>query len=206
MVGLTARLFDDTDSGDLDPFTLFEEWLAEAKDAEPNDPNAMALATVDSDGLPDVRTVLMNDRGPDGIVFFTNRDSAKGEQLAGQPRAALLFHWKSLQRQVRLRGPVEEVTPEEASAYFARRPRTSRLGAHASAQSRPLGSRAELLARTEALDARFADQDVPRPDYWSGYRIMPQVWEFWQAGEFRLHDRVRFTLNGETWQRQRLNP
>lgn len=206
MHDLTARLFDDADSGPLDPFELFETWYAEAAKSEPNDPNAMALATVDASGMPDVRTVLMNGHDSSGLIFYTNSQSEKGRQLAAAPKAALLFHWKALRRQVRLRGVVIEVTPDEASAYFASRPRVSKLGAHASAQSRPLASRAELIARTDGFDKKFADTDVPRPDYWTGYRIKPQFWEFWQNGEFRLHDRVRFEKSASGWTRQRLNP
>ncbi len=202
---ITDQVFDDDNKGDIDPFELFEAWLEEAKVSEINDPGAMALATVDSDGLPDVRMVLLNGRDRRGFVFFTNFGSAKGRELLANPKAALLFHWKSLRRQIRIRGAVEEVTTAEADAYFASRPRGSKVGAHASAQSRPLGSRSELVARSRTLDAEFGDE-VPRPDYWSGFRIKPVEIEFWKDGEFRLHDRVLFRADGDAWSRQRLNP
>ena len=206
---LTDRLFDDADKADLDPFSLFEEWFAEARASEVNDPNAMSLATVDADGLPDARVVLLNARDHRGFAFFTNLESAKGGQLLAHPKAALLFHWKSLRRQVRLRGPVEVVTPGEADAYFATRPRVSQLGAHASSQSRPLGSRAELISRVETLEKSFPqDEPVQRPEHWGGFRIIPQQFEFWKDGAFRLHDRVRFTRTAPDapWTRQRLFP
>lgn len=203
---LTTRLFDDTNASPLDPFEIFEAWLSEAQDSEPNDPTAMALATVDADGMPDVRMVLMNAHDARGPVFFTNAESAKGEELAANPRAALLFHWKSLRRQVRFRGSVEQVTNAEADAYFATRHPRSQIGAHASAQSRPLANRHELLDRAETLAARFEGQPVPRPAYWTGYRLKPEQVEFWKDGEYRLHDRVLFTRQGTQWTRQRLNP
>lgn len=206
---LSDRLFDDTDTAGIDPFSLFEEWFAEASASEVNDPNAMSLATVDAGGQPDVRIVLLNGRDQRGFVFFTNFESAKGTQLLAHPRAALLFHWKSLRRQVRLRGPVEVVSPGEADAYFATRPRISQLGAHASQQSRPLRSRAELVARVEALEARSpVDAPVQRPDRWSGFRVVPLQFEFWKDGAFRLHDRVLFTRAAldAPWSRQRLFP
>lgn len=206
---LTDRLFDDADKGDIDPFSLFEDWLAEAKANELNDPHAMALATVDADGLPDVRTMLLNARDHRGFVCFTNFESAKGTQLLSHPKAALLFHWKSLRRQVRIRGPVEVVSPSEADAYFATRPRMSQLGAHASRQSRPLASRAELVERVDSLDKSLsADEPVQRPAYWSGFRVVPLQFEFWKDGAFRLHDRVRFTrlAPDAPWSRQRLYP
>jgi pyridoxamine 5'-phosphate oxidase len=203
---LTARLFDDSDRGPLDPMELFELWLAQAIETEINDPTAMVLATVDADGLPDARMVLMNRRDARGLMFFTNKQSAKGDQLINQPKAALLFHWKSRRQQVRVRGTIEEVTPSEADAYFDSRPRGSQVGAHASAQSRPLDSRQALVERAGALEAEFGEKQVPRPEYWSGFRLIPQFWEFWQDGEFRLHNRVKFTRQGEGWTRQRLNP
>ena len=206
MAGLSARIFDDGDKAPLDPFSLFEEWFEAAKGSESNDPNAMTLATVDSDGMPDARAVLLNGRSPDGLVFFSNARSAKGAQLAANPRAALLFHWKSLFRQVRVRGPVEEVAPDLTTTYFHSRPRGSQLAAQASEQSQPLASRDELTARVARLESRYEGREVPRPDDWKGYRIRPASWEFWQAGEFRLHDRVRFTKMGDGWVRQRLNP
>lgn len=206
MPNLTARLFDDGDRKPIDPFDLFEEWLAAAQASEPHDPNAMTLATVDSSGMPDARTLLMNGRSPAGIVFFSSGESMKGSQLADNPRAALVFHWKSIFRQVRLRGVVELIPPEEATTYFNSRPRGSQIGAHASKQSRPLASREDLLTRVAKFEAQFEGKQVPRPDYWKGYRLKPVTWEFWQAGEFRLHDRVRFIRTGKGWSRQRLNP
>ena len=206
---LSEQLFDDADTSPIDPFDLFEEWFAEAKATEPNDPHAMALASVDASGLPDVRTVLMNARDRRGFVFFTNFESAKGEQLLAHPKAALVFHWKSLRRQVRARGPVEVVAPEEADAYFVTRSRTSQIGAHASRQSRPLDRKATLLQAVEALRGEFGDDNpVPRPRHWSGFRVIPLEIEFWQDGEFRLHDRVRFSRADSIapWTQQRLFP
>lgn len=206
---LSERLFTDADKGEIDPFALFEEWFAEAKLKEPNDPHAMALATVDAAGLPDVRVVLMNGRDPRGFVFYSNLDSRKGEQLKAQPRAALVFHWKSLRRQVRARGAIEFVTDAEADAYFATRARVSQIGAHASRQSRPLDRRETLVEAVETLKASLRDDEpVPRPDHWSGARIVPIEIEFWQDGAFRLHDRVRFSRTGPgaPWTRQRLYP
>ena len=192
-----------------DPFALFGEWLAEAEGSEPNDPNAMALATVDAAGLPDVRMVLMKGYDAAGFVFYTNLESAKGAELAAHPKAALLFHWKSLRRQVRIRGAVERVTPEEADAYFATRPRGSRIGAWASAQSRPLAERSILEEAVATLTAKYGEDEIPRPAHWSGFRILPVEIEFWHDRPFRLHDRVRFTraMPGEgAWTRTRLYP
>ncbi|MBN9305434.1 MAG: pyridoxamine 5'-phosphate oxidase [Devosia sp. 67-54] len=206
---LSGRIFNDDDSAPIDPFALFEDWFAAARASEPNDPHAMALASVDKTGLPDVRMVLMNARDHRGFVFFTNFDSRKGEELLAHPKAALVFHWKSLRRQVRARGPVEVVAPEEADAYFATRSRTSQLGANASRQSQPLASRAELMQAVERVRAGIGDDNpVPRPRHWSGFRIIPTEIEFWQDGEFRLHDRVRFTRADSIgpWTRQRLYP
>lgn len=206
---LSGRIFNDDDSAPIDPFALFEEWFAAARASEPNDPHAMALASVDKTGLPDVRMVLMNARDHRGFVFFTNFDSRKGEELLAHPKAALVFHWKSLRRQVRARGPVEVVAPQEADAYFATRSRTSQLGANASRQSQPLASRAELMQAVERVRAGIGDDNpVPRPRHWSGFRIIPTEIEFWQDGEFRLHDRVRFTRADSIgpWTRQRLYP
>ncbi len=197
---------EDVFAGVSDPYALFDDWMAEAKASEPNDPDAMALATVDADGLPDVRMVLLKGVGPRGFVFYTNYDSAKGNELAGQPRAALLFHWKSLRRQVRVRGAVERVTEVEADAYFASRARGSRIGAWASDQSRPLESRAVLEARAAEVEARYQGQDVPRPPHWSGFRVIPSQIEFWRDGAFRLHDRLRFDRVGEGWETVRLYP
>lgn len=205
---MTARLFDDADAGALDPLALFDAWLAAAEKAEPADPNAMALATVDAAGMPDCRIVLLKARDETGFVFFTNTGSGKASELAAAPRAALTFYWKSLGRQVHVRGPVAPVSAATADAYFATRPRGSQIGAHASDQSRPLASRAELVARVEKVQARFAGAEVPRPPHWSGYAVAPLSVEFWRSSEFRLHDRVRFTRPsiGAEWRRQRLFP
>lgn len=190
-----------------DPFPVFDDWFEEAKASEPNDPNAMALATVDDDGLPDVRMVLLNGFDRRGFVFYTNLASAKGRELAATPKAAGVLHWKSLRRQVRLRGPVERVSEAEADAYYATRPRLSRIGAWASKQSRPLQSRAELEAAVARREAEFEGGEPPRPEWWSGFRIVPLSIEFWMDKPFRLHDRATFTRN-ETggWARERLYP
>jgi pyridoxamine 5'-phosphate oxidase len=191
---------------DAEPFALFADWFEAAKRSEPNDPNAMALATVDADGLPDVRMVLLKDVAPTGFTFYTNSQSAKGVQLAGQPKAALLFHWKSLRRQVRIRGPVSEVSPEEADAYFASRPRDSRIGAWASDQSRPLEGRFALEKRVAEYALKFGLGEVPRPPHWSGFRVTPVEIEFWKDGAFRLHDRILFRREGLAWTTERLYP
>jgi len=206
---LTDRLFDDSDTGEIEPFSLFEEWFSAAQLSEPNDPHAMALATVDADGLPDVRMVLLNARDQRGFCFFTNFESDKGQQLQIHLKAAMVMHWKSLRRQVRVRGPVEVVADSEADAYFATRARVSQVGAHASKQSRPLANRYTLLERVETLNKSFPEHEpVSRPRYWSGFRIIPQAIEFWMDGANRLHDRVRFTrtLPDGEWSRQRLYP
>jgi len=204
---LTARLLDDADQAPLDPFDLFAEWFAEARASEPNDPHAMAIATVDGDGLPDVRMVLLNAWDRRGFVFFTNFESAKGHELLAHPKAAFVMHWKSLRRQFRVRGPVEIVDSAEADAYFHSRARGSQIASSASEQSRPLRSRQELMERVEKLTARLDGQEVPRPSHWSGFRIVPTQMEFWKDGEFRLHDRFQFTLDAiGDWRRQRLNP
>ena len=205
----------DTSSEDLrsgeftqaaEPFRLFRDWMAEAEGSEPNDPNAMALATVDRDGLPDVRMVLLKAAGEDGFVFYTNTESAKGEELAAVPKAALVLHWKSLRRQVRVRGTVTRVTDAEADEYFGSRPRDSRIGAWASQQSRPLESRFAFETAIAGYAARYAIGAVPRPPYWTGFRIRPVAIEFWQDRPFRLHDRIRFTREGEGWGKARLYP
>ena len=197
---------DETQFDRDEPIALFIEWLAEARRSEPNDSNAMALATVDGDGVPDCRMVLLKDVDARGFAFYSNRESAKGLQLAGQPQAALLFHWKSLRRQVRIRGAVEPVSAEEADAYFASRARESRIGAWASDQSRPIADRAALEARIAEVEARFDGQEPPRPERWTGWRLVPKVMEFWRDRPFRLHDRMQFTRSGERWTRARLQP
>lgn len=205
---LTQRLFDDADTAPIDPCSLFEEWFGEAQLSEPNDPHAMAIATVDDDGLPDVRMVLLNARDHRGYCFFTNFESDKARQLLAHPKAALVLHWKSLRRQIRMRGPVEVVSDGEADAYFSTRARVSQIGAHASKQSRPLANRYTLLERVETLKKSFGeDEPVSRPKNWSGFRLVPQTMEFWKDGANRLHDRVRFTrAEGGVWTRQRLYP
>lgn len=176
-----------------DPIALFEVWFAEAKESEPNDPNAMALATASADGFPSVRMVLLKGHGSDGFVFYTNAKSHKGEQIRANMRAALLFHWKSLRRQIRIEGPLEEVTQAEADAYFHSRPRASQIGSAASDQSRPLVDRQVYLDRVAALEERFPQGDIPRPPHWTGFRLSPRRIEFWQDRQYRLHDRRLFT-------------
>jgi pyridoxamine 5'-phosphate oxidase len=179
-------------TGATDPFALFQTWMAEAEASEPVDPNAMALATVDAQGLPNVRMVLLKAYGPEGFIFYSNSESAKGSELAGNAKAALLLYWKSLSRQVRLRGPVELVGEDEADAYFATRGRESRIGAWASQQSRPLESRAALEEAVARYTAELAGQDVARPAYWKSYRVVPLEVEFWHSRPHRLHDRIVF--------------
>ncbi len=189
-----------------EPIGLFVEWLTQARAHEPNDANAMALSTVDADGAADSRMVLLKDVDARGFTFYSNSESAKGEQLADHPQAALLFHWKSLRRQVRVRGAVEPVSPEEADAYFASRARESRIGAWASDQSRPLDSREALQTVVGREETRFEGRDVPRPEHWTGWRVIPSSVEFWRDRPFRLHDRLRFTRTGDGWSRTRLQP
>ncbi|MFT3989455.1 pyridoxamine 5'-phosphate oxidase [Aestuariivirga sp.] len=191
-----------------EPYALFADWLKDAEKSEPNDPNGMALATVDQDGMPDVRMVLMKGFDGQGFVFYTNYESQKGREILGSMKAALLFHWKSLRRQVRVRGLVEKVMDAEADAYFASRPRDSRIGAWASQQSRPLESRFALEKAVAKYAAKYAVGEVPRPAYWSGFRIKPLYFEFWHDRPFRLHDRVVFSRkapDGE-WAKTRLYP
>ena len=191
-----------------DPFALFAEWLKDAEAKEPNDPNAMTLATVDEEGLPNARMVLLKDFDDKGFVFYTNYESQKGQELLATNKAALVFHWKSLRRQVRVRGLVEQVTTEEADAYFASRPRDSRIGAWASAQSRPLEGRFSLEANVAMFTAKYAIGDVPRPPQWSGFRIKPLAVEFWHDRPFRLHDRVVFrrATPKDQWSKTKLYP
>ena len=197
---------DETIFARPEPIGLFVEWLADARAHEPNDANAMTLSTVDADGLPDARIVLLKDVDARGFTFYSNSESAKGVELTGRPAAALTFHWKSLRRQVRVRGAVEPVTAAEADAYFASRARESRIGAWASDQSRPLSDRAALEEAVGRETARFDGQEVPRPDRWTGWRVTPRSVEFWRDRPFRLHDRLRFDRNGDAWDRQRLWP
>jgi pyridoxamine 5'-phosphate oxidase len=191
-----------------EPLRLFAAWFEEARKAEPNDPEAMALATVGSDGLPNVRMVLLKDFDERGFVFYTNEGSQKGRELAGNAKAALLFHWKSLRRQVRLRGTVANVSAAQADAYFASRPRSSQIGAWASRQSSPLESRLAFEKAIAVHTAKFAIGAVPRPPFWRGYRLTPSVMEFWQDRPFRLHDRAEFSRPAPdaAWSRTRLYP
>jgi len=189
-----------------DPFALFDEWLAEARTSEINDPEAMALATADTSGQPSVRMVLLKGHGPDGFVFYTNEQSAKGEDLAANPRAGLLFHWKSRRRQVRVEGKVERVPDAQADVYFATRARDSQLGAWASDQSRRLDSRQTFESRFEEVKRRFEGEDVPRPPHWRGYRVVPERVEFWLDRPHRLHERRLFTRDGEGWTEGLLYP
>ena len=189
-----------------DPLALFDAWFAEARASEPNDPNAMALATADARGRPSVRMVLLKGHGADGFVFYTNREGRKAAELQANPHAALLFHWKSLRRQVRVEGAVSLASDAESDAYFASRSRDSQLGAWASEQSRPLDRRETFEDRFEAMKTRFAGGDVPRPPHWGGYRVAPQVIEFWQDREFRLHERRVFTQDGAGWREGMLFP
>jgi pyridoxamine 5'-phosphate oxidase len=190
-----------------DPLALFDQWLAEARASEPKDPEAMALATVGTEGQPSVRMVLLKGHGPDGFVFYTNEQSTKGEQLSANPRAALLFHWKSLRRQVRIEGTVERVASAEADAYFASRARDSQLGAWASDQSRPLNRRETFEQRFEDVKRRFDGQDVRRPPHWGGYRVVPDRIEFWSDRPHRLHERRVFRAqNDGSWDEGLLYP
>jgi len=188
------------------PHTLFEEWLSEAEANEINDPTAMALATADSEGQPSVRMVLLKGHDERGFVFYTNLGSRKSSEITENPNVALLFHWKSLRRQVRVEGPLSQVTDAEADAYFASRARLSRIGAWASDQSQPLESRAVLEARVAEVGKRFEGQDPPRPKDWSGFRVQPRRIEFWQDGAFRLHDRIVYHFEDGLWRTQRLFP
>jgi pyridoxamine 5'-phosphate oxidase len=196
-------------AGDLlapSPFVQFRAWMADAEQSEPNDPNAMGVATTTLDGRPSLRTLLLKGVDDRGFVFYTNNESRKGGELARNPHVALLFHWKSLRRQIRIEGGVEPVTEAEADAYYASRPRISRLGAWASQQSRTLADRSVLVERLAEMELRYPG-DVPRPDYWSGYRVLPEMFEFWQDMPYRLHDRTVYRRSEDGgWEQGKLFP
>ncbi|AHK71972.1 pyridoxamine 5'-phosphate oxidase [Gluconobacter oxydans] len=189
-----------------DPFALFAAWMSDAEKSEPNDPNAMAVATATPDGRPSVRMLLLKGVDERGFVFYTNLESRKGRELLANPHVALLFHWKSLRRQIRIEGPVEAVSAAEADAYFASRSRMSRLGAIASDQSRPLDDRSTFEERLKAVDEKYGDGPIPRPANWSGFRVLPEAIEFWQDRPYRLHDRAVWTRDGNGWNVTRLYP
>lgn len=208
----SAKTYDAEAERDLswiearDPIALFEDWAVQARATEINDSHAMALATVDEAGMPDVRMVLLKGLDERGFVFYTNAESTKGEQLIGQGKAALCFHWKSQRRQVRIRGEVERVTEAESDAYFASRARGSQIGAWASQQSRPVDSRDTLKAATKEIEAKYEGRAVPRPPRWYGWRVKPETIEFWQNGAYRLHDRIVFSRTAKGWETSRLFP
>jgi len=189
-----------------DPFKLFNEWLRDAEKSEFNDPNAMAVATVDSNGMPNVRAILLKGHDERGFVFYTNFESTKGQEILSSMKVALGFHWKTLRRQIRIRGNVEIVSDEEADNYYKTRHLQSRLGAWASDQSRPLENRQVLIDKLAEYKKQYGTENIPRPPHWKGFRVIPEEIEFWQDGEFRLHDRVVFKRSGERWSSQRLYP
>ncbi|SNZ06374.1 pyridoxamine 5'-phosphate oxidase [Cohaesibacter gelatinilyticus] len=189
-----------------EPFDLFATWLKDAEASEPNDPNAMAVASVDESGMPNIRMVLLKDFSPEGFVFYTNFKSAKGKELLASRKAGLLFHWKSLRRQIRIRGQVDIVSDTEADEYYQSRARGSRIGAWASKQSRPLESRFALEKSVAEYTAKFGLGTVPRPNYWSGFIVRPEQIEFWHDRPFRLHDRIVFTQAGDGWEKEQLYP
>jgi pyridoxamine 5'-phosphate oxidase len=189
-----------------DPFATFALWLSEAKKTELNDPNAMTVATCTADGRPSARIALLKEWDERGFVFYTNLESRKSNEIRQNPHVALLFHWKSLQRQIRIEGPVTQVSDAQADAYFAGRPRQSRLGAWASAQSRPLADRATFAAKLAETEARFPEETTPRPPFWSGWRVTPETFEFWQDMAYRLHDRITFSRSASGWVGGRLYP
>ncbi len=208
----SAKTYESNEERDVswfaakDPIALLAEWLQAAAKTEINDPNAMSLATVDGAGMPDVRMVLLKDISEDGLVFYTNENSAKGAQLKATGKAALCFHWKSLRRQIRVRGRVTRVPDAQSDAYFSARARGSRLGAWASDQSQAVADREALMAALNAAEHKFEGKDVPRPPHWYGWQVAPQVIEFWQDGAYRLHDRMTFIKNGQSWEKTRLFP
>lgn len=201
-----AHAANEADIDGAEPFDVFGQWLMDARAKEPNDPNAMTVATVDADGMPDARMVLLKDFDRQGFVFYTNTQSAKGRQILGAHKAELLFHWKSLRRQVRIRGTVEIVSDAEADEYFASRARNSQIGAWASEQSRPLESRFALEKRVAEYGLKFGIGAVPRPPHWTGFRIVPSEMEFWRDKPFRLHDRLKFERVGDGWVKSKLYP
>ena len=190
----------------MDPFPLFDEWFAEAKANEPSDPNAMALGTATKDGRPSVRIVLLKEHGPDGLIFYTNKHSRKGEELGANPHAAATFHWKSTYKQVRIEGPIEELPASANDAYFHSRDRDKQLAAAASDQSRPLPDRETFLTRIKTLEKQYPSGDLPRPDHWGGYRIVPERIEFWEGTQTRMHHRRLFVRSGEDWHEGLLYP
>ena len=202
------KLTNDEFSQSDDPFVLFRTWMCEAKASEPNDANAMSVATVDDGGMPNVRILLLKDFGSDGFTFYTNFESTKGQEILNLKKAALCFHWKSLRRQVRIRGGVSQVCDAEADEYYKSRPRGSQVGAWASSQSRELSSRSKLEALVNQFEEKFGTQDIPRPSNWSGFKLAPTSIEFWHDRPFRLHDRILFerTSSSDDWTGKRLYP